>query len=207
LLRFTCVPLAAFAVLAYHARDGATLGWDRDAVAYFDRRYYELTGLRRVAEALVYLGLAVGVVIAVLLLFLLTVRGLRRQALFWGLAIAAPILLTPLLKWIFGRPQIGANPEGDYSFPSGNAMVSAAFTGALLLLFPRLRGVALVPAVALGFAYGAALVVLLWHYPSDVVAGWCVALTWVAGSWVALGTPVVPDLALGAGSPPSAERR
>jgi membrane-associated phospholipid phosphatase len=207
LLRLTSVPVAAFAALAYDAHDGAIRGWDRDAVAYFDRRYYELAGLRRVAEALVYLGLVAGAALALLLLAFLAARGLRRQALFWGIAITGPILLTPVLKWIVGRPQIGAHPEGDYSLPSGNAMVSAAFVAALLLLLPRLRRVALVPAVVLTVAYGAALVLLLWHYPSDVLAGWCVALAWVPGAWFALGAPVVPDLALGAGLPPSAERR
>jgi undecaprenyl-diphosphatase len=35
-------------------------------------------------------------------------------------------------------------------------------------------------------AYGGLLVFQLWHYPSDVMAGWCIALAWVTGVWLAL---------------------
>jgi membrane-associated phospholipid phosphatase len=206
LLRLATVSLLAFAALAYHARTGAISAWDREAVDYFDRRYYDFGALRRLAEVLVYLGLVVGAAIALALLVVLAGRGLRRQALFWTLAVGTPMLLTPVLKWIVGRPQIGAHPESDYSFPSGNATVSCAFVAALFLLLPRIRRAAVLPAVALGSAYGAALVLLLWHYPSDVVAGWCVALAWVTGIWVALRAPVVRDLAPRNGHPASATR-
>jgi membrane-associated phospholipid phosphatase len=194
-LRLTAAALTVFTLLAYQARDAA-LRWDRAAVDYFDRHYYDFSALRRVAEVLVYLGLVGGAAVAILLLVILGARGLRRQALFWGLAIAGPILLAPALKWAVGRPQIGAHPEGDYSFPSGNAMVSSAFAAALVLLLPELRRAAVLPAVVFSAAYGIALVLLLWHYPSDVVGGWCAALAWVAAVWLSLGTPVVGQTAL-----------
>jgi membrane-associated phospholipid phosphatase len=196
MLRLAAVPLVSFAALAYAARDEGFSSWDRAAVDYFDRHYYDFSALRRVAEALVYLGLIAGAAIAILLLIVLAGRGLRRQALFWGLAVAGPILLTPLLKWVVGRPQIGAHPDGDYSFPSGNAMASVAFVAALLLLVPRFRRAAVVPGIAFSAAYGAALVLLLWHYPFDVVAGWSAALAWVVFVWVSLRSPVVSDVAL-----------
>jgi membrane-associated phospholipid phosphatase len=207
MLRLSAVSLLVFAALAYHARTQAISGWDRETVDYFDRRYYDFGALRLLAEVLVYLGLVAGAAIALAFLVVLARRGLGRQAVFWGLAVAGPIVFTPVLKWLVGRPQIGANPEGDYSFPSGNAMVSCAFVAALLLLLPRFRRVALFPAVVLACAYGAALVLLLWHYPSDVVGGWCMALAWVTGAWIALHAPVVRDLALRNGSPVSATRK
>jgi membrane-associated phospholipid phosphatase len=40
--------------------------------------------------------------------------------------------------------------------------------------------------VPLVVAYGVLLVVQSWHYPSDIVAGWCFALAWAAGLWLVL---------------------
>jgi membrane-associated phospholipid phosphatase len=32
-----------------------------------------------------------------------------------------------------------------------------------------------------------------WHYPSDVLAGWCVGLGWTAALWLLLGRPAAPS--------------
>lgn len=207
-MRVIATPLLVFALIASRVHGGGTFRWDRELVEYFDRRYYDFTALRDIAEVLVYLGLVSGAAIAALLLLGLVTRGLRRQALFWALAILGAVLFTPALKWVVRRPQIG-DPEGGYSFPSGNAMVSLAFVLGLFLLLPQLRRIRVLPiaSAVLLVAYGAALVMLLWHFPSDVLAGWCIALAWVPGIWVALGTPVVPDLAVGTGFPALAKRR
>jgi undecaprenyl-diphosphatase len=180
--------------------------WDDAVVDFFDRHYYDLTTLRDVAEVLVYLGLAVGAAIALLFLVALLRHGLRRQALFWALAIGGAAVLTLLLKELIQRPQIG-DPDGGYSFPSGNATGSVAFVTALFLLLPALRRKVLagVAAIVLLATYGAALVLLLWHYPSDVVSGWCIAIAWVGGTWIALGGPVVSDSAKGLGFTRSVE--
>jgi undecaprenyl-diphosphatase len=39
---------------------------------------------------------------------------------------------------------------------------------------------------ALVFANGLTIVFLWWHYPSDVLAGWCVSLAWVCTLWLVL---------------------
>ena len=128
---------------------------------------------------------------AVAVLVLLVVRGARARAAFWGLALAGPLLLTPILKEAFDRPSVGDKP-GD-SFPSGNAMASAAFVAAAMLLTPswRARQLILAVGVALGLGYGVLLVLGLWHHPSDVVAGWCVGLVWVNCVWLVLRP--IPD--------------
>jgi membrane-associated phospholipid phosphatase len=203
LLRLATAALGLFALLAYQARERAPLRWDRAAVDYFDRHYYDFSSLRRVAEVVVYFGLIAGAAAAFLVLLALVAVGLRRHAAFWGLAVVGPIVLTPILKWAIARPQIGADPEGDYSFPSGNAMVSLAFVAALVLLVPELRRVAVLPAALLSLAYGAALVLLLWHYPSDVVGGWCASLAWVTALWASLGGPVVSETAFRRGLSPA----
>lgn len=198
-LSLVAVPLLLFGVLAFGVRDGRTFSWDRVLVEFFDEHYYDVESLREATEALIRFSLAAGAVLAAIFFVVLLGRGLRRQALFWALAIGGVAALTPILKWLFQRPQIG-DPEGGYSFPSGNAMASLAVVAALFLLLSASRwrrlvafGGALVPA------YGLALVFLLWHYPSDVVAGWCFALAWVTGAWVAFGAPLpteTPSLGL-----------
>jgi membrane-associated phospholipid phosphatase len=70
-----------------------------------------------------------------------------------------------------------------------HATGSMALACALLLLLwnkPR-RGLLAVAAAALVFVVGLSRLYLGVHYPSDVVAGWCVALAWV--SVVALVAP------------------
>jgi membrane-associated phospholipid phosphatase len=95
--------------------------------------------------------------------------------------------LDPLLKSIFDRPPIG-DLGGDYSFPSGNAMASVVIVGGMALSAAapwRRRTLALGVPIIVG--YGVVLVYQLWHYPSDVVAGWCIAVAWMTALWLALG--------------------
>jgi membrane-associated phospholipid phosphatase len=186
LLAVAC-PLLLFALLAYGVRDGATFSWDRELVAYFDTHYYDLGPLRRVAKGLVYLGIAVGAVLALLVCSALVRLQRRRQAVFWALAVTGALTLTLVLKPVFQRPQIG-DPAGGYSFPSGNAVASVALVLSVFLLLSRTRWrwIVALAGVALVSLYGLALVLLLWHYPSDVVAGWCVAFAWVMALWLGL---------------------
>lgn len=98
-------------------------------------------------------------------------------------------LLDTLLKLSFRRER--PNPlfdyplPGSYSFPSGHALFSFVFFGsAAVLLAHRVRGHA--PRVLI-FAIAAALIGVIGisriylnvHHPSDVLAGYLVALVWV----------------------------
>jgi membrane-associated phospholipid phosphatase len=190
LLAVAC-SLLLFALLAFVVRDGGTFSWDRELVEYFDAHYYDFAGLRRVTKALVYAAMAAGAVLAALVLAALVRLRRRRQAAFWAVAIGGTLVLSPILKALFQRPQIGE--PGEYSFPSGNAMVSAAVGLSLFLVIspPRRRLAAALAGSGVVALYGLALVLLLWHYPSDVVAGWCVAVVWVTGLWVVLGRRTV----------------
>jgi undecaprenyl-diphosphatase len=127
--------------------------------------------------------------------------------LFWGwprgavlviVTLSGAGLLNTLLKQSFAR----ARPEAffDYplpeslSFPSGHAIFSASFFGGLaVLLTDRIRSRPLqvliwVIAVSLILLVGASRVYLGVHYPSDVLAGYAVAVFWIVG--VALGDRV-----------------
>jgi undecaprenyl-diphosphatase len=97
------------------------------------------------------------------------------------------LLLAPVLKELFERPPVSEHGDG-YSFPSGHAMRSMAAAAAVVLLaWPtrRRRPVAIVAAVFVA-VLGLALVYNGWHWPSDVLAGWCLALAWVALLWQVL---------------------
>jgi undecaprenyl-diphosphatase len=108
----------------------------------------------------------------------------RRQALLWAIVVGGLLAADPLLKEIFRRPAISRVP-GDYSFPSGSAMVSMGVAVLFVLtLRSRWRPAGAVVAAAFVVVFGAMIVEARWHYPSDVLGGWLLAIAWVASSWL-----------------------
>lgn len=105
-----------------------------------------------------------------------------------GGALAANLIL----KVIFARTRPSIfNPlvrETSYSFPSGHAMISAAFVCVVMLLLwhTRYRWAAVIGGFAVTLLIGLSRIYLGVHYPSDVLAGWCVGLVWavLAGSLI-----------------------
>jgi undecaprenyl-diphosphatase len=91
--------------------------------------------------------------------------------------------VVQLLKVLIHRPRpelfFGLLPAETYSFPSGHAFVPAVFFGILagiLAAGARWRAAVVAVAAFLGFSR----VYLGYHYPSDVVAGWALAVVWLA---------------------------
>jgi undecaprenyl-diphosphatase len=130
---------------------------------------------------------SVGVAIAAALFVLRR----RREAAFFALAAGGAVLLNLLLKTVFHRARpdeafrIALSAPG-FSFPSGHTMGSAAVLASVLVVL-RAWGAprwVLWPAgvLAAAFVVGVAVsrVYLGAHYPSDVAAGACGALAWVA---------------------------
>ncbi|WP_165949291.1 phosphatase PAP2 family protein [Kribbella turkmenica] len=134
------------------------------------RSVSDLTGLAPLA--------AVGIVVLTVLLSLRR----WRDALFFTAAVGVVWAVNPLLKQLFGRsrPELWPLPPevSEYSFPSGHAANTAALVGALVLIAGRLP-VLLLGAVLVLIA-GWAQLALGRHYPTDVLAGWLWALTFVA---------------------------
>jgi undecaprenyl-diphosphatase len=109
---------------------------------------------------------------------------------FFAAAYLGSQLVVALLKEWFDRPRpdVGSAvplPESA-SFPSGHATAGVASLGALAVLaaerLPSHRARAWLwgIVVALGVAVGLSRVALNVHYVTDVLAGWCLGLAWLA---------------------------
>jgi undecaprenyl-diphosphatase len=138
--------------------------------------------------AITTVGGAIGLDLVVLAVVgVLLVRRRRADALFVAVAVGGAQLLNALAKLAFHRtrPELWKSPAPalGYSFPSGHAMASMAFCGALVVVAWRTRWRWYALAFALVFVplVGASRVYLGVHYPSDSLAGWCASLLWVAG--------------------------
>lgn len=116
----------------------------------------------------------------------------RALAVLMSISVLGGELLSTILKKGFDRPR-PAIPHVTQvftaSFPSGHAMLSAITfltVGALLARAnadPRLKLYFLVLAVFLTVAVGASRVYLAVHYPTDVLAGWCIGFGWAILCW------------------------
>ncbi len=106
-----------------------------------------------------------------------------------ALNLVCVLALNQLLKAIVQRPR----PDGfrliaetGYSFPSGHSMISMAFFGLLVWMvwtYEKDRTLARVWSVLLSLVIvmvGVSRIYLGVHYASDVVAGICVSLIWLA---------------------------
>lgn len=127
--------------------------------------------------------------LAVLLLAIVAFAPGRRPGLCATVNLALVIVLNQAIKFAVARPR----PEGfrlvaesGYSFPSGHSMVAMAFFGLLAWMvwhYGRNRFTRWVGAVGFSVVIvliGFSRVYLGVHYASDVLAGFCISLAWLA---------------------------
>lgn len=110
-------------------------------------------------------------------------------------AFAGSQLAVQVLKELIGRlrPEFGSAVPlpPSYAFPSGHAAAGAASLGALAVLLSerlppgRPRAWLWTATVVLGLGVGLSRIALNVHYASDVVAGWCLGLAWLAACLLA----------------------
>ncbi|MGA2737972.1 MAG: phosphatase PAP2 family protein [Bryobacteraceae bacterium] len=133
------------------------------------------------------------IVLGVPVVFWLVRTGRTRAMLRFAIAIVGAEVLDQLLKLLFhrARPTIffGLPKPMGYSFPSGHALVSFAFFGALVVFASPRRWwyyiAAAVPIAAIGYSR----IYLGMHYPSDVLGGWAAAAIWLFSvSWARRAT-------------------
>jgi undecaprenyl-diphosphatase len=168
--------------LALEVTRGNTAPFDTETRAWLHASASpELTWL---LEAATVLGsqavvLAVAGCGALGLLFL----GRRDRALLIVIAMAGGELLLSILKMQFhrGRPEpfFGVQLPQSYTFPSGHALLSVCCYGMLATFIgrPWVR----ILAALLILSIGVSRVYLGVHYASDVIAGYLVAIVWLAG--------------------------
>lgn len=129
--------------------------------------------LYRLADARTLVLLAASVIVTLLLL------GRGRAAVFLTAAVAVTASV-PVLKELVDRPSPFPTP-GEPSFPSGHATGSMAAAAGIVALVAsrRWRWLAGALGALVVAAVGIAAVADSGHWPSDVLAGWCLALAWV----------------------------
>lgn len=124
----------------------------------------------------------------------LFLHGLYRNGLFIFSASVGGWVLNWLLKAAFERTRPDIVPHlrevMSSSFPSGHALTSAAVyltLGALLMRIAQGRLAkyyCIAIAMFLTFLVGSSRVFLGVHYPTDVIAGWLIGMTWALLCWV-----------------------
>jgi len=132
-------------------------------------------------------GTVLTIITVIVVAYLLVIKRWSTAG-FVAIAIAGGGAANELLKSTFmrARPDLVAHLTESYSssFPSGHAMNSALTYLTLAALLARtqksrrVRVFLLVVAIALTTAVGFSRVYLGVHWPTDVIAGWCVGATW-----------------------------
>lgn len=124
----------------------------------------------------------------------LVLHGMYRNAAFVFFATVGAWMLNDLLKEVFARPRPQVVPHlrqvMTLSFPSGHALTSAAVfltLGALLMRVAQTRLVKFYIMFIAMFAtllVGTTRVYLGVHYPTDVLAGWLIGISWALFCWL-----------------------
>lgn len=173
--------LTLFLIIAFAVSSGYTLGFDTTVIAAVE--HLRTPALTAILLVLTTTGgpVGVGVITTLLSILLLRKRGYHQLVFVLGSVLGA-LALFPVLKLFFERSRPSIVPhlvvEQAHSFPSGHALMSAvlAITVCVILYHTRWRrwaiGASIVCIVVVGFTR----LYLGVHYPSDLVAGWCLAV-------------------------------
>jgi len=123
---------------------------------------------------LLMLGLVCGIALA---------RRRPLDALAAVAVVAGANVTTQLLKAVFSHPRfqsaLGADQLGEVPFPSGHVTAAASIAIAFAFVVPAsLRPLVAALGAGLVAAVGCSVMVLGWHFPSDVLGGVLVAAGW-----------------------------
>jgi undecaprenyl-diphosphatase len=132
-------------------------------------------------------GAVTGLLTILAISFLLVARK-PRHALFVFACAVGTLIFMATLKGIYERPRPSIvthiDPPGGLSFPSGHSMIAASLYLTLAVLVARtlpdrrLRRFTVAVGASIAFLVGLTRMYLGVHYPSDVIGGWTVGVTW-----------------------------
>jgi membrane-associated phospholipid phosphatase len=118
------------------------------------------------------------------------VRGRPRSAVAVVGLIAATSVSSEVLKAILSHPRYPSAIHytlGPEALPSGHATAAMSLALAGVLAAPRkARFAAAVIGAVLALGVGASVIVIQWHFPSDVIAGYLLATGWALAILAAL---------------------
>ncbi len=202
------IPFIVFVALAVTRLTEVWFRYDQGLVRF--AVHHHVHGSFTVWEAFSVGGSALGVIAMVTVAgSVLLVARLPVRALFLAGCVAAACGVNPVLKLILQRPRppfaryYGA--IDSWSFPSGHSVASMTFALALVVVLWPVRRHWLVAVVAVAGAVmvGVSRVCLGVHYPSDVLAGWSLAVMVVGVAWLAFGGRLESDATSAAVEPPA----
>ena len=138
-------------------------------------------------------GYALVVLISLAVIGYLLMDGKRGAAVWVLVSVGGGAVLSNLLKLAIERPRPGLVAHmvevNTTSFPSGHATLAAVTYLTLGALLSRVEArrrakiYVLTVAVALTFLIGISRIYLGVHWPTDVLAGWCVGAAWATLCW------------------------
>jgi membrane-associated phospholipid phosphatase len=173
---------SALLALAYYV---GPAGWLDDAALHGFVSIYRpgidslASGLAHLCNPFPYAIVALGVIAIATLK-----RGLRTGAA-TGFLLAGANVSSQVLKPLLGHhrelyyTEFHLNNINNASFPSGHATAAMALSLAVLMAVPRAyRPVAAALGALFTIGVSFSILILNWHFPSDVVGGYLVATAW-----------------------------
>ena len=181
-----CVITAILAiVVTINVKNGRILELDLNIYKFFSENIIN-DKLTPIVKIITHIGGA-KIVLVLTVVAIILIKGLKNK-LFLLTCIVGTAGLNVVLKHIIQRERPNINrliPEKGYSFPSGHSMMSMAFYGMLIfLIFKYVKNTALkwtliVILTILLSTIGITRIYLGVHYPSDVIGGFLVSLTYL----------------------------
>lgn len=172
-------------VITINVKNGRILELDLNIYKFFSENIIN-DKLTPIVKVITHVGGA-KIVFVLTVLAIILIKGLKNK-LFLLTGIVGTAGLNVVLKHIVQRERPNINrliPEKGYSFPSGHSMMSMAFYGMLIfLIFKYVKNTALkwtliVILTILLSTIGITRIYLGVHYPSDVIGGFVVSLTYL----------------------------
>lgn len=127
-----------------------------------------------------------GLIVVAVCIYLLMIK-LKSEALLVVGSVLGGTLISTVLKMTYDRPRpdlTSISHQFTASFPSGHAMLSAVTFLTLGVLLAKLapnknlRIFAFATAIFLTIIVGTSRIFMGVHFPSDVLAGWCLGAAW-----------------------------